>query len=89
MEEKERCQSCAMPVSAEFANFGTDAAGEPVSEYCMFCYKEGAFTKPDMTVEEMIQSSVDFMTTNLGFPQEQAEQMSKTFIPTLGRWKGN
>lgn len=87
MEEKVRCQSCGMPLSGEVENYGTAADGSPVSEYCTFCYQGGGFTKPDQTVEEMVQSSIDFMTANLGFSREQATEMSNDVIPKLKRWK--
>ena len=87
MNEMARCQSCGMPISEEFKNFGTESDGSPVSEYCMFCYKDGGFAKPEQTVEEMVQSSIDFMTANLGFSEEQATQMSNDVIPKLKRWQ--
>ena len=87
MEEKQRCQSCGMPLSQDFGNFGTNETGAPVSEYCMFCYQNGAFTNPDQTVEEMIASSVENMTTDLGMPPEQATELANTVIPSLGRWQ--
>jgi len=87
MEEKVRCQSCGMPLSDDFVNYGTGADGSPVSEYCQFCYQGGGFTKPDQTVEEMVQSSIDFMTSNLGFSHDQASQMSNDVIPKLKRWR--
>jgi hypothetical protein len=86
MPDKPRCQSCGMPVSADFGNFGTESDGSPASEYCMFCYQGGAFVKPDQTVEEMVQSSVNFMTANLGFSYEDASRMSNDVIPKLKRW---
>ena len=86
MDDKPRCQSCGMPVSADFGNFGTEADDSPASEYCLFCYRDGAFTKPDQTVDEMVRSSVDFMTTNLGFTSEDAERLSNNVIPKLKRW---
>jgi len=86
MEDKARCQSCGMPIEAAFQNLGTDADGTPVSEYCMFCYQNGSFTKPEQTVDEMVQSSIDFMTANLGFEREQATQMSNDVIRKLKRW---
>ncbi len=86
MEEKARCQSCGMPIEAAFNNLGTEADGTPASEYCMFCYQGGAFTRPEQTVDEMVQSSIDFMTTNLGFEREQAARMSNDVIPRLKRW---
>lgn len=87
MDEKTRCQSCGMPVSAEFKNYGTEADGSHSSEYCMFCYKDGGFTNPEQTVDQMVQSSIDFMTANLGFSEERASQMSNEVIPTLTRWQ--
>lgn len=87
MDEKVRCQSCGMPLSAEFKNFGSEADGSPVSEYCMFCYQIGGFTNPDQTLDEMVQSSIDFMTANMEFSSEQAAQMSNDVIPKLKRWQ--
>ena len=87
MDDKLRCQSCGMPLSGDTKNFGTESDGSPASEYCMFCYQNGAFTDPDQTVDGMVQSSIDFMTSNLGFSQEKATQMSNDVIPKLKRWQ--
>jgi hypothetical protein len=76
-----------MPLDGDPKNLGTADDGSPVSEYCMFCYQKGAFTDPDQTVEGMVQSSIDFMTANLGFSAEQATQMSNDVIPKLRRWQ--
>ena len=75
-----------MPLDASFNNLGTDADDAPVSEYCMFCYKDGGFTNPTQTVDEMVQSSIDFMTGTMDFTSEQASQMSNAVIRTLKRW---
>ena len=75
-----------MPIEASFNNLGTDAEGAPVSEYCMFCYQNGAFTNPDQTVDEMVQSSIDFMTANMDFERDKATQMSNDVIRGLKRW---
>ena len=86
MDDKVRCQSCGMPLSADFKNLGTEKDGSPVSEYCMFCYQGGEFTKPDQTVDEMVQSSIDFMTAEFKMPAEQATQISNDVIRKLKRW---
>ena len=86
MEEKERCQSCGMPLEASFKNYGTESDGTPASEYCMFCYQDGAFTNPTQTVDEMVQSSIDFMTGSMEFTLEQASKMSNDVIRKLKRW---
>lgn len=87
MEEKVRCQSCGMPISAEFKNFGSKADGSPASEYCMFCFQSGGFTDPGQTLEGMLRRSIDFMTESMGFTEEQARQMSHDIIPKLKRWQ--
>ena len=87
MDNKARCQSCGMPVSAEFGNLGTHADGSRVSEYCIFCFANGDFVNPNQTLEEMIQSSIENMTTDLQMPPEQASDLANSFIPTLKRWQ--
>jgi hypothetical protein len=68
------------------ANWGTEADLSPASEYCQFCYQGGGFTKPDQTVDDMVQSSIDFMTSELGFERERASEMSNAVIRSLRRW---
>jgi hypothetical protein len=87
MDNKARCQSCGMPVSKEFGNLGTNADGSNVSEYCIFCFTDGDFTNPNQTLAEMIESSIENMTTDLQMPPEQATQLANSFIPTLKRWQ--
>lgn len=87
MEQKVRCQSCGMPLSEEFGNLGTNADDSNTWEYCSFCFQNGAFTNPNQTLEEMIQSSIENMTSDLGMPLEQASQLANSFIPTLKRWQ--
>ena len=86
MDDKIRCQSCGMPLSDEFNNYGTDADGSPVSDYCMFCYADGGFANPTQTVDEMVQSSIDFMSKEFKMPVEQATQVSNDVIRKLKRW---
>lgn len=87
MENKIRCQSCGMPLSKEFGNFGTNADGSNMEEFCSICFADGDFTNPNQTLEEMIQSSIDNMTNDLNMPLEQASDLANSFIPTLKRWQ--
>ena len=86
MEDKKRCQSCGMPIDAAFANLGTEIDGTPATDYCTFCFQIGEFTDPELTLDDMIQASVDFMTKNLSFTPEMAAKMSNDIIPQLRRW---
>lgn len=89
MGEKQRCQSCGMPLGIFEGqdNFGTDSHGSKSQEYCMFCYKDGAFTNPGLTLDEMISMSVQFMTTELKYSEQRAKELSNSVIPNLRRWK--
>ena len=87
MDDKVRCQSYGMPLEDSFGNFGSEADGTLSTEYCSFCYQNGKFTEPDQSVEEMVRSSVEFMTANLGFSHEEATQLSNNVIRRLRRWQ--
>jgi len=87
MDEKRRCQSCGMPIDESFANFGTEADGSSSDQFCTFCYQNGEFTNPQQTVDEMVASSVDFMTANLGFTTDEASELSNRVIRKLKRWQ--
>ncbi len=87
MDNKTRCQSCGMPLSADFGNIGTNADGTKTDEYCSFCFQNGEFIAPDQTLEEMINSSIENMTADLNMPPEEAAELANSFIPTLKRWQ--
>ena len=89
MAERQRCQSCGMPLGIFEGqdNFGTNSDGAKTQEYCMFCYKDGVFTNPNLTLDEMINMSVQFMTSELNFSEQRAKEMSNSVIPNLRRWK--
>ena len=59
------------------------------SDYCRYCYQDGAFTAPDATMEDMIAFNLKFNAEN-GFPfgpQEEAERNMRSWFPALKRWK--
>mgnify|MGYP000845318578 CR=1 FL=1 len=60
MEAQKFCQSCTMPLN-EPEDCGTEKDGSKSAMYCKYCYKDGAFTDPDMTLSKM----VDIATTEM------------------------
>ncbi|MDF2717901.1 MAG: transcriptional regulator [Paenibacillus sp.] len=79
------CQSCGMPLaSAEDA--GTNADGSRNEQYCIYCYKEGAFTSPDATVQTMIEECIPHVRSAQGISEQEARDMLGKIIPTLKRW---
>lgn len=70
---------------------GTESYSNKNEEYCIYCYKEGAFVD-DCTMEEMIEGSVNHMRDS-GMLKEQnktedeARKFMYSFFPDLKRWK--
>lgn len=79
------CQSCGMPMDNPEC-FGTDERELKVNDYCIHCFENGKFTNPDISMEEMIDLVIDIVVEKTKMPEAQAEQMAKSFIPTLKRW---
>ena len=83
MEDMKFCQSCSMPLEKE-EHIGTNGDGGKNEDYCVFCYKDGAFTN-DMTLEEMIADSVNYAEM-AGMTGEEMLEHSREVLPTLKRW---
>lgn len=79
------CQSCGMPLKKD-ADHGTNADGSVNKEYCIYCFKNGAFTV-QMPLEQFIEMQVSIATKKLGMPEAQAREMATKMLPTLKRWK--
>lgn len=79
------CQSCSMPMESS-EQFGTEKDGSLNNEYCVYCYKEGSFGKPDETLEEMIDTCVPFMVEQ-GFAEDKAREYLQDKLKDLKRWK--
>lgn len=86
--ERQFCQSCGMPLD-NHEDIATNKDGSPNSDYCKYCFADGAFTAPEMTMDEMIAWNLEFNEKN-GFPfgpREQAKKMMEGWFPTMKRWK--
>ncbi|MGE8203547.1 zinc ribbon domain-containing protein [Heyndrickxia sp. NPDC080065] len=79
------CQSCGMPMS-DSSVFGTEKSGEKNKEYCIYCYQDGKFKQPDITMEEMINFCVPFMVED-GMKEEEALAILQKTMPYLKRWR--
>ena len=73
-----------MPMSKR-DDFGTHADGSQSNEFCRYCFENGRFTEPDITMEGMIEKCVNIMK-QMQVPDAQIEQ-TKAFIPMLKRWR--
>lgn len=81
------CQSCAMPMNAPDARYGTEKDGSLSPDYCHFCYENGCFAGTS-TMEEMIQFCLPFEKE--ARPDKTEEELLHemcTLFPTLKRWR--
>jgi len=80
------CQSCGMPLKTQ-EDFGTNADGSKNKEYCHFCFQNGEFTDPNITMEQMIDKVAGIMAQMQKMPENQAREIAKNFLPKLKRWQ--
>ena len=81
------CQSCAMPMHQP-EHFGTEADGSRSEAYCVYCYKDGAFTMPDATLEQMVEiSAKGWSDQDPTVTFEQAKAQMQSVLPSLERWR--
>ncbi len=89
--EQKFCQSCGMPLTEEI--LGTNADGSKNEDYCIYCYKDGAFTG-DFTMEQMAEYCSMFVeeynkNTGKSLTACQYKEELLKYFPTLKRWKGD
>ncbi len=78
------CQSCGMPINEENL-FATEKDGSRNEDYCVYCYKEGSFTSPDVTMQQMIDICVPHMV-EAGMKENESRSMLNSVLPKLKRW---
>lgn len=84
------CQSCGMNMKTA-EDFGTNADGTPNTDYCHYCYQNGAFTR-NVTMDEMLETNLRFLDhwnteTGNNFTPDEARPILREFLSGLKRWK--
>jgi hypothetical protein len=74
-----------MPLG-EDEDFGTAADGFRVNDYCRFCFQNGAFTDPGVSMQGMIDRCVGILARQGIMPEPQAKALMTEVIPKLKRW---
>ena len=82
------CQSCGMPLTDEI--LGTNADGSKNEDYCIYCFKDGAFTG-DFTMEEMIEFCSQYVEqynkdSGQNLTRDEYKAMLRQYYPNLKRW---
>ena len=83
--EQKFCQSCGMPMHNEEL-LGIEKDGSKNSEYCLYCYKNGEFTVPEATLDQMIEICIPHMIKQ-GLTEDNARKTLNQFLPGLKRWQ--
>ena len=81
------CQCCTYPLN-NTDELGTNKDGTWNTDYCIYCYKDGEWVDPNLTVEGIIEFTIPYMTS----PSLTAEEVRKRleeWVPTLKRWREN
>ena len=79
------CQSCGMPLSKDSLGGGTNADKSKSLEYCSNCFKDGQFTEPNITFEQM-KEKVKGKMHEMHIPGFLANFFTKD-MNQLKRWK--
>lgn len=78
------CQSCGMPMDKPEL-FGSQADGKVAADYCVYCYKFGNFTQPDLTLQAMIDACIPHLQQH-GMNETTARRLLNEHLPKLKRW---
>lgn len=81
------CQSCGMPLASS-SDYGTESDGSGSSLYCHFCYQNGSFTDPTLTIDQMAEQVAPMMNQMFEMPLEKARNFSRNQLVHLFRWSG-
>ena len=80
------CQSCGKPVNKS-EEYGKNADGSQNNDYCGYCFKDGNFTNPNITMENMIDITAILTASVLNISEKEAIEKTKVTIPRLKRWE--
>jgi hypothetical protein len=64
---------------------GSEKDGSPSHEYCKYCYQDGEFVNPEMSLNEMTSLVIDQMKKRE--IDQKIIEMSVSVLPNLKRWK--
>jgi hypothetical protein len=79
------CQSCLQRLNTE-EEHGTNADGSKNEDYCIFCYQNGAFVSPDVTMDQMIDYRAKEMV-NMIIDPENGRKLLREWFSGLKRWR--
>ncbi|AVH75387.1 zinc ribbon domain-containing protein [Weissella koreensis] len=85
------CQSCGMPIE-HLEDFGTNSNGIRNREYCNYCFENGKFNDPNLTIDDMIKINLDGLdhNPNIGYLKRFVlKKMYPKNLAKMKRWQHN
>lgn len=79
------CQSCGMPLDDKQYQ-STNRDGSVNTTYCLYCYDKGEFIDGCNSLQDKIDSCISIAVKS-GMPKQRAEDMARSILPNLKRWK--
>ncbi len=79
------CQSCGIPLTDE--NKGLNADKSQNREYCHYCFHNGEFTEPKLSLDLQIKKLTEMAVSKLNLSEKEALNMANETLPKLKRWK--
>ena len=73
-----------MPLGADPLGGGTEADGSKSQEYCSYCYRDGRFTDPNLTLDDF-KEKLQPMMAEMKIPTETIAK-AISMLPHLKRW---
>lgn len=80
------CQSCGLMMKDQQV-WGTNLDGTKNKDYCYFCFRNGSFTMPSITMERMIEKVANMISMKKNIAYVQSRQIAASTIPNLARWQ--
>lgn len=80
------CQSCGMQLDNPDLQ-GTEKDGSKSDEYCKYCYRNGDFINPNMTLKEMTSLVITQME-KMNIDSKIIDKVLSA-LPNLKRWKAS
>ena len=80
------CQSCGMGVEHK-EEFGTNEDNTYNEKFCIYCFKDGKYTQPNLSIKDMIDKVIEICLQSTLLEEEEAKKFAEDTIPNLERWK--
>ena len=74
-----------MPLSE--TNKGTNEDQSLNEEYCHYCYEEGEFVIPNLTLNIQMDRLTNMAIENMKMSETEAKSIAESVLPGLKRWK--